>query len=39
MLIHAIVHFLIYTQKDHMSAKSVIKRYFDSLKNDRNNLQ
>ncbi|MDO8895362.1 MAG: SulP family inorganic anion transporter [Nitrosomonas sp.] len=39
MAIHAIVHFMIYTQHEHMPVKSVVKRYFDSLKNDRNNLQ
>jgi len=39
MAIHATVHFMIYTQHENMSVKSVVKRYFDSLKNDRNNLQ
>lgn len=39
MALHGMVHFLVYTKHDKMPGKSVIKRYFDNLKNDSNNLQ
>lgn len=39
MIIHGMIHYLVYTNHDHMPAKQVIKRYFNSLKNDNSNLQ
>lgn len=39
MALHGIVHFLVYTKHDKMPGRSVVKRYFDNLKNDSSNLQ
>ncbi len=40
MVIHGIVHYMVYTKHDNMPGKSVIKRYFDNLKKDSgSNLQ
>lgn len=40
MLIHGIIHFLVYTKHDNMPGRSVIKRYFENLKRDSSsNLQ
>ncbi len=39
MALHAIVHFLVYTKHDKMPGRSVVKRYFDNLKNDSSNLE
>ncbi|MXS83393.1 SulP family inorganic anion transporter [Nitrosomonas oligotropha] len=39
MVIHGVVHYLVYTKHENMPGKSVIKRYFDSLRKDNSNLQ
>ncbi|MBL8501555.1 MAG: SulP family inorganic anion transporter [Nitrosomonas sp.] len=39
MLIHGVVHYLVYTKHENMPGKSVIKRYFDNLRKDNSNLQ
>lgn len=39
MALHALVYFMVYTKHDKMPGRSVIKRYFDNLKNDSSNLQ
>jgi len=39
MLIHGVVHYLVYTKHENMPGKSVVKRYFDNLRKDNSNLQ
>lgn len=39
MVIHGVVHYLVYTKHENMPGKSVIKRYFDNLRKDNSNLQ
>ena len=39
MAAHGLIHFLVYTKHDKMPGKSVVKRYFENLKNDSRNLQ
>lgn len=39
MVMHAIIHYMVYTKSDNMPGKAVIKRYFENLKNDSTNLQ
>jgi MFS superfamily sulfate permease-like transporter len=39
MVIHGVVHYLVYTKHENMPGKSVVKRYFDNLKKDNSNLQ
>ncbi len=40
MVIHGIVHYMVYTKHDNLPGKSVVKRYFDNLKKDSgSNLQ
>lgn len=39
MVVHGLIHFMVYTKHDKMPGKSVIKRYFDNLKKDSSNLQ
>lgn len=34
MVIHGIVHYMVYTKHDNMPGKSVVKRYFDNLRKD-----
>lgn len=34
MVVHGIVHFMVYTKHDNMPGKSVVKRYFSNLKKD-----
>lgn len=39
MVIHGVVHYLVYTKHENMAGKSVVKRYFDNLRKDNSNLQ
>lgn len=39
MVLHAVIHFMVYTKHDNMPGKDVIRRYFDNLKRDSSNLQ
>lgn len=39
MVIHGVVHYLVYTKHENMPGKSVVKRYFDNLRKDNSNLQ
>lgn len=40
MVIHGVIHYMVYTKHDHMPGKEVVKRYFRSLKtDDSSNLQ
>lgn len=39
MIIHGLIHYLVYTNHDQVPGKEVIKRYFRSLKSDNSNLQ
>ncbi|AKH38688.1 MULTISPECIES: SulP family inorganic anion transporter [Nitrosomonas] len=34
MAVHGVIHFLVYTNHDHIPGKEVIKRYFENLKKD-----
>lgn len=38
MVVHGIVHYLVYTKHDNMPGKAVVKRYFENLKKDSGNL-
>ena len=39
MVLHGIIHFMVFTKHDNLSGKTVVKRYFDNLKKDSSNLQ
>ncbi len=39
LIVHAIIHYMVYTKHDNMPGKDVIKRYFENLKKDSGNLQ
>jgi MFS superfamily sulfate permease-like transporter len=39
MVLHAIIHFMVFTKHDNLPGKTVVKRYFDNLKKDSSNLQ
>jgi len=39
MVIHGVVHYLVYTKHENMPGRSVVKRYFDNLRKDNSNLQ
>lgn len=39
MVIHGVIHYMVYTKHDNLPGKEVIKRYFRSLKADNSNLQ
>lgn len=39
MVIHGVIHYMVYTKHDHMPGREVVKRYFRSLKTDNSNLQ
>ncbi len=39
MVIHGIIHYMVYTNHNQMPGKEVIRRYFRSLKSDNSNLQ
>jgi len=39
MVMHAIIHYMVYTKHDNMPGKAVISRYFENLKKDSSNLQ
>ncbi|MDH5479963.1 MAG: SulP family inorganic anion transporter [Nitrosomonas sp.] len=38
LVVHAIIHYMVYTKHDNMPGKAVIKRYFENLKKDSGNL-
>lgn len=38
MVLHAVIHYMVYTMHDKMAAKSVIRRYFENLKKESGNL-
>lgn len=39
LIIHAVIHYMVYTKHDNMPGRDVIKRYFENLKRDSGNLQ
>ncbi|MCB1984792.1 MAG: SulP family inorganic anion transporter [Burkholderiales bacterium] len=39
LVVHAIIHYMVYTKHDQMPGRDVIKRYFENLKRDSGNLQ
>lgn len=39
MVLHAIIHYMVYTKHDQMPGRDVVKRYFENLKRDSSNLQ
>ena len=39
MVIHGVIHYMVYTKHDNLPGKEVIKRYFRSIKGDNSNLQ
>lgn len=39
MVLHGIIHFMVFTKHDNLSGKTVVKRYFDNLRKDSSNLQ
>ena len=34
MVVHGIIHFMVYTQNEKIPGRDVIRRYFDNLKKD-----
>ena len=34
LAVHGIVHYLVFSQADHMSTKDIVRKYFDKLKHD-----
>ncbi len=39
LIVHAVIHYMVYTKHDNMPGRDVIKRYFGNLKRDSSNLQ
>ncbi len=39
LIVHAVIHYMVYTKHDNMPGRDVIKRYFENLKRDSSNLQ
>ena len=39
MVLHAIIHYMVYTKHDQMPGRDVVRRYFENLKRDSSNLQ
>lgn len=39
LIMHGIIHYMVYTTHENMPARDVIRRYFDNLKRDSTNLQ
>ncbi|MBX3639952.1 MAG: SulP family inorganic anion transporter [Nitrosomonas sp.] len=39
LVVHAVIHYMVYTKHDNMPGRDVIKRYFENLKRDSSNLQ
>jgi len=39
LVVHALIHYMVYTKHDNMPGRDVIKRYFENLKRDSGNLQ
>jgi len=39
LIVHALIHYMVYTKHDNMPGRDVIKRYFENLKRDSGNLQ